>query len=255
MKVFDININKKKFFVISCDVFYRAICYLCSQSPNITALHFIDKKTHDSPELVKEKLKDLIKSIKKESFDAILLAFGLCGNATDGLIAGDVPIVIPRAHDCNSILLGDCEKYNDIITKTPGTLWASAGYLETRNNQQDADNEDDLFMKNNIVEDYQALVDKYGEDNAKYVFETLNKSLERYEQIVFINTDLTDTTQYINNIKEYADKKNYKFKLEPENLSLLSNLINGNWNDNDFLIVPSGAEIKASHCSKIFKIK
>jgi len=55
--------------------------------------------------------------------DAIVLAHGLCGEATAGLRAGSIPLVVPRSHDCITIFLGSRDRYTTEFTGNPGTYW------------------------------------------------------------------------------------------------------------------------------------
>ncbi|MBK8050203.1 MAG: DUF1638 domain-containing protein [Anaerolineales bacterium] len=64
------------------------------------------------------------------AYDAIILAYGLCGASTAQLIARHTPIVMPRAHDCITLYLGSRDRYQAEFEKHPGTYWYSADYLE-----------------------------------------------------------------------------------------------------------------------------
>ena len=47
----------------------------------------------------------------EETYDAILLGFGLCSMGIVGLHSSKMPLVVPRAHDCITMLLGSRETY------------------------------------------------------------------------------------------------------------------------------------------------
>jgi len=48
-----------------------------------------------------------------EKYDALALGYGLCGNGLAGLEARSVPLVLPRAHDCITLLMGSrIERYS-----------------------------------------------------------------------------------------------------------------------------------------------
>jgi hypothetical protein len=49
-----------------------------------------------------------------------------------GVKADQCPLVIPRAHDCISILLGSPEIHQDVLKKNPGTYFYSPGWVRGR---------------------------------------------------------------------------------------------------------------------------
>ena len=55
---------------------------------------------------MQERLQDAVIRSDKAGYEAILFGYALCGNGLLGLTAFTVPLVIPRAHDCITLLLG-----------------------------------------------------------------------------------------------------------------------------------------------------
>ena len=60
-----------------------------------------------------------------KGYDAVVMVYGLCGRATAGITARDVPVVIPRAHDCITLFLGSRARYSEQHENQPGTYWYS----------------------------------------------------------------------------------------------------------------------------------
>jgi len=96
-----------------------------------------------------------------EGCDAVLLGYGLCGRATDGLTARNRPVVLPRSHDCCGILLGSRKRFEELFRDMPSTPFSSVGYIE-HGEYYFADGE---MM---FGDSYAALVEQYGEDNARH---------------------------------------------------------------------------------------
>ena len=46
-----------------------------------------------------------------KGYDAIVLVYGLCNNGIVGLVARDTRVVMARAHDCITLLMGDRQRY------------------------------------------------------------------------------------------------------------------------------------------------
>ena len=96
--------------LIACAVISRE-CYHCAAvSDNIIDIRILDKDLHDMGERkMSAILQDAIDAVDTEKYDAILLGYGLCNNGVRGL-RSTLPLVIPRAHDCITLLLGSKDK-------------------------------------------------------------------------------------------------------------------------------------------------
>ena len=115
---------------ITCEALARPV-YLCAaRSPHIVDVELLQRGLHNQPADLRTRLQALIDVAQSRSYDAVLLAYGLCGQATAGLIARNVPLVIPRAHDCITLFLGSRLRYRDQFENYPGTYWYSQDYIE-----------------------------------------------------------------------------------------------------------------------------
>jgi|GEM_PF-4114837 len=77
----------------------RAV-YLCAaHSPHIVDVELLERGLHDQPADLRAQLQARIDAASAEAYDAILLAYGLCGQATAGIRAplGGCRVVVPRA--------------------------------------------------------------------------------------------------------------------------------------------------------------
>src|SRR3972149_3209798 len=114
---------------VSCDVLARPI-YLCAaRSPHIVDVAFLRRGLHNEPPDLRARLQAEIDAAGSD-YDAVVLAYGLCGGATAGLRAGRVPLVVPRAHDCITIFLGSRERYGEQFGAPPGTYWHVGDAIE-----------------------------------------------------------------------------------------------------------------------------
>ena len=123
---------------LGCDALSRPI-YLCAaQSPHIVDVTLQQLGLHTDPGDLRERLQGVIDESQGKGYDAIALAYGLCGKSTAGLIARDVPIVMPRAHDCITLFLGGRERYKTEHDGCPGTYWYALDYIERRDGTADS---------------------------------------------------------------------------------------------------------------------
>jgi len=91
---------------------------------------FTPKGTHEKPDNLRELIQNGIEEADKAGcYDAVLLGYGLCGNATNGITAGSIPLVIPRAHDCCTLFLGSKGKFIEYFGENPSLEWSSSGYM------------------------------------------------------------------------------------------------------------------------------
>ena len=122
---------------------------------------FLEIDQHNEPEKLKQQLQTEIDSTVDA--DLILLLYGICGNATKGIQSNKIPVVIPRVHDCATILLGGKTKYKNVFGHRPSQGWKCLSY-----DKEDIHN---VSLESNPI--YIEYKEKYGEDNALYLFEML----------------------------------------------------------------------------------
>jgi hypothetical protein len=229
--------------IIACNVFFRELSYCASQSPHTIDLEFFELGEHVHCDSLHAKIQakiDLAEQSEKP-YDAILLGFGLCGNAARGLHAAKTRLVIPRAHDCCTILLGAKSKFKENFQDNPSTPFSSVGYMERGDYFVRLD--DGLIMYGDA---YAELVKQYGEDDAKYIWDTMHPKLEGMEdRAVFIDIPEINFPGKIEEFKQAAEAEGKKFVLLNGSLDIIRNLVNGNWNESDFMTVPPGSQISA----------
>jgi Protein of unknown function (DUF1638) len=104
----------KRYKLISCSIFIREISRLLYNNINSIYPVFLDLGAHNEPEKLKKLIQEEIDKTKSDDFDAILLAYGLCGNSLVEIRSDHLPLVLPKAHDCCTILLGSRKKKTGI---------------------------------------------------------------------------------------------------------------------------------------------
>lgn len=164
-----------KLKLICCEVFMRPVCLAVARSAHTFDLEFTRLNSHVSPDAMRKLIQDKIDEAGF-SYDAVLLGFGLCGNSTAGLRAGTIPLVIPRAHDCCTIFLGSRKRFLEYFGNNLSVEWSSDGYMERGGG--DYLRETELGRLLGVDNEYEELAEKYGEDNAKFIWETLHPEME-----------------------------------------------------------------------------
>ena len=231
--------------LIACEVLAREV-YLCAAfSPHTVDVELIEKGLHNTPDLLRAQLQDRIDALCNGPYDALILGYGLCGNALLGLTARDVRLVMPRAHDCITLYLGSRESYNTQFSDNPGTYYYTSDYIErvcfdpkTAAISLGAVTQQDL---QSVYEDY---VVKYGKDNADYLMEVMGEWGKHYERAAFIDMGTGDGQEFEQRARDEAQRRGWIFERKEGSKRLLKMLADGTWNEDEFLIVPPGHVIQ-----------
>jgi hypothetical protein len=229
---------------IGCDVLARPL-YLCSaRSPHVVDVTLLRRGLHRDPRDLREQLQTAI-DVTSSDYDAIVLAYGLCGGATAGLVAADVPVVMPRAHDCITVFLGERARYQAEFTAHPGTYWYVQDYLERDDGSGDALLGVGAPSDERLQETYEEYVRKYGQDSADYLMETLGAWLEHYDRAVFIDLEIAHSSANEARAQAEAKRRGWTFERMTGNLNLIRRLLAGDW-DEDFLVLRPGEQLAMS---------
>ena len=236
---------KKRFKLISCEIMFREVCLCASKSTNIIDITFMSKGLHDVGESkMREKLQHEIDTIDSGKYDAILLCYGLCNNGVRNIHA-KIPIVIPRAHDCITLLLGSKSRYKEYFDSNPGTFFKSSGWIERDANPNDT--EESVMRQLGIDKSYEEYVELYGEDTAARLAEMLGNWTVNYQKVAYIDTGTGNADLDKKMTKELADNKNWNYEEIQGDIRLISQLLEGEWAPEDFLVVPPDHKIEPSY--------
>jgi hypothetical protein len=232
----------KRYKLIACEIMFREISLCASKCKNIIDITFMPKGLHDiGSDKMSERLQSEINKADYEKYEAILLAYGLCNNGIKGLHS-ELPIVIPRAHDCITLLLGSRQKYDDFFKSNPGTFFKSPGWIERDASPNES--EQSVTSQLGMNKTYQEYVELFGEENARYLMETMGDWLKNYSRIAFIDTGTGDAETYRKLTKQQAFDNQWEYEELKGDTGLLLKLLNGEWDDESFLLVPPDYEIK-----------
>jgi len=230
--------------LIACNVFTREACLVVSESPHVVDLEFTELGEHVHSATLRTLLQSRIDTVDKagKRYDAILLGFGLCGNATVGVQARSIPLVLPRAHDCCTVLLGSRQAFREHFKDSPSTPFSSAGYIERGNYYLRQEEGQSTIFDGDV---FKAYVEQYGEENARYIMETMHPKQEGAEdRAVFIDIPETRHLDYEQRFREKAAEDGKTVTTLPGNLGLLRRLVAGTWEPAEFLVVQPGQTIQ-----------
>jgi hypothetical protein len=237
--------------LIACEILYREICAVVARSTNQVDVQFMPKGLHDQgQEAMNARLAEVVGEVDETAYDAICLGYGLCSNGVVGLGARRIPLILPRAHDCITLFLGSKEAYQQYFFDHPGVFFKTTGWLE-RGSELSQHLPDSIQTKSRLVLSYEELVERYGEDNAKFLQQQLTDMTHNYGQITFIETGIEPDDRFERRARAEARDRGWKFEKVSGSLSLFERLVNGPWDEDGFLVVPPGQCIATSFDERV----
>lgn len=181
-------------------------------------VRWLERGYHNTPDRLRQALQEEIDSLQE--YDEILLAYGLCGNGTAGLVSERALLVVPKFDDCINLMLCTGHRSKRGLAET-GSIYLTRGWIQ---------DEEAVLQKR------QEYVEEYGEETASEILEMM---YEHYEKIAVIDTGCYD----LEPVQDYARQAGELLNLEPVTVAgstdLLEKLLTGRW-DEDFIVQQPG---------------
>jgi hypothetical protein len=227
---------------LGCDALARLVYFCAAQSSHVVDVELFKLGLHQNPADLRQRLQQRIDTVEPREYDAIVLAYGLCGKSTAGLIARQVPLAIPRAHDCITLFLGSRERYTHEFETKPGTYWYVQDYIE-RNDSPGAALSLGASTAVDMTSVYDEYVAKYGQDNADYLMEAMGAWQKHYRRAAYIDLNMTESSTVEQQAKDEAQRRGWTFERLSGDHRLIRKLLNGDW-DADILRLQPGQQIE-----------
>ena len=242
-----------RLILIACEIMYREVSAVVARSINQVDVKFLPKGLHDiGQKKMQQALAEAISEIDETQYDALLLGYGLCNNGVVDLRTRSIPLVVPRAHDCMTLFMGSKERYLEYFHENPGVYFKTTGWVERGDGvQQFID--DAIQSESGLGQTYEELVEKYGEDNAKFLFEQLSDMTRNYRQITFIEMGLEPDDRFEQSSRKVAREQGWEFEKIAGDLCLFRELVDGPWEDERFLVLQPGERIVSSFDDQIIR--
>lgn len=243
-----------KLKLIACKVLQREISRICASCENFIDVSYIREDYHNDPKKLHDVLQREIDRIESGidcytageqngKFDAILLGYGLCGNALAGITSHKYPIIVPRAHDCMTLLLGDAAHYRKIFDEYAGGIcWYTCGKMENCL----------LPCRKTELHNYKKYMDKYGASNATYLVGREKIALLELKLAAFIDTGVR-SNECEALAKDAAEYYGWKFQRFDGDMTLLADFLDGKWDNERFLKILPQNRIAPSYDETVVK--
>lgn len=231
------------------------MCAAVSRSPHIVDVEFLPKGLHDiGSEKMLDRLQAAVDRVEDSRYSAVLMGYALCNNGLVGLKAGSIPLVVPRAHDCITLFLGSKERYLEYFYSHPGVYFKTTGWIE-RGEDAGELNQLSIASQMGMTMKYNELLAKYGEDNARFLWEQLCDMTRNYRQLTYIEMGIEPNDNFERHTKAEAAKRGWKYEKLEGDLAMVQHLVNGSWDEKEFLIVPPGKKIVATYDDAIIGLE
>ena len=236
--------------LIGCEILYRELCWAVAHSIHQVDVEFLPKGLHDmGGKTMAGELQKVVDAVPAGVYDAIVLGYGLCGNGLAGVEARQTPLILPRAHDCIALLMGSRAKYETYFNDHPGTYYRSTGWLERGKGLQQL-----THATTGMDGTLEQMIEKYGEDNGRYLYEELTRYRSQYQQLTYIATGLEPDTRFEDEARAEAAERGWSFEKYEGDTVLLRRLASGDWEGGDFVIVRPGERLAASYDGQIIRV-
>lgn len=217
--------------LIYCKVLEQELRYCAARSRNRIEFQFMEQGLHNTPDILRSDLQAQLDT-PQDQCDAVLLGYGLCGNGVAGLSCS-IPLVIPRSHDCISLLLGSAKRHEKYTKAHPGCYFFSPGWIE----------EGKLPSREYDQQLLKEYIEKYGQDNAKYLMETEKTWRKEYHRAIYIDWHLPNSKKYQKYTQKCAEYLGWEYERLDGDPSLLQRMINGQWDEKEFLVLKPNQKI------------
>jgi hypothetical protein len=151
----------------------------------------------------------------------ILLGYGLCSRALEGIEARGCTLVMPRVHDCIAIFLGSHSAYQQQAGSEPGTYYLTKGWIEAGDNPFD---------------EVDRARQRWGPERAEMIRQAM---LGNYRRLALIDTGSYDLERYRATARATADRFGLRFEEIEGSPDLVRRLLEGPW-DEDFVVLQPG---------------
>ncbi|HEY3332341.1 MAG TPA: DUF1638 domain-containing protein [Capsulimonadaceae bacterium] len=231
--------------VITCAVLEMEIAEFAKSCPNVVHIELLEQGLHNEPGNLRTELQNAIIRVEREhNPTAIVLGYGLCSRGTVGVSAVNATLVIARAHDCITLLLGDRRRYADYVKNNPGTYWYSPGW-----NKHHLPPGQERYEKL-----YAEYAEKYGDDNAQFLMESEQHWFQAYDRATYVDLGIGVTDEDLAYTQKCADWLKWKCDREVGDPTLLKDLLTGPWDDDRFLVLGPGESLAMSGDDNIIQI-
>lgn len=169
--------------VLACRVFQPELESLGIPPDKVT---YLDQGLHRYPDQLRASLGEALAEVERDpSTRRVLLAYGYCGGGLQGLSSHKLELLLPLAHDCIPILLGDQQA--DPCVGCGGSFYLTPGWIDHGKTP---------------YSEYFVTKEKFGPEDALWVGKEM---LAGYHEVVLVDTGAGLKSRHRRYAREMAD--------------------------------------------------
>ena len=227
--------------VIACAVVARELAYLARDAAAEFDVRLLPQGLHERPERLRAARQAEIDRLDAEAEavgvpagvptdgGTIALAYGLCGTGTAGVRSARHRLVLPRAHDCTTLVLGCRHRYRAAFDERPATYWCTPGWAD----------HGALPSEERLGRGERELAARHGQESAAYLVDLERAALARYAGCAFVAWPELEHGEQREAALRTAAERGWHLEELPGDPSLLTDLVAGRW-DERFLVLEPG---------------
>lgn len=211
--------------IIACGSIKPELDKLAGQQPGVS-IRYMPQNLHRLPEKLTRLLQKAIDETD-DTFQQIVLGYGLCSNGIVGLRAPRQGLYIPHVHDCITFYLGSRDAYHKVFSKKPGTYHLTRSWID---NQTDPLG----LMRNEYTR-------RVGSEMAE---EAIRTEIRNYRYISFLDTEGSGNEYYRARARENAEYFNKEFIEYKGSDAFFKKILFGPYQHPDFIYISAGDIVK-----------
>jgi hypothetical protein len=230
--------------VVACAVLEDEIRHYAAGLPQVAHVDMLQQGLHNEPDKLRVEVQAAIDRAERDhDAQAVVLGYGLCSRGTEGITGRSALVVIPRAHDCITLLLGDKDRYATYVRDCPGTYWYSPGW-----NKAHTPPGKERYEK--LLAQY---VQKYGQEDAQFLMESEQQWFRSYTRATYVDLGVGVTPRDLQYTQSCAQWLGWQYDHQRGDPALLLELLRGPWSDERFVVLRPGQTIRMTADERVIE--
>ena len=230
--------------VITCAVLEDEIGHFAARSPRVRRVEMLEQGLHNEPDRLRVELQRAVDAVEADPrIGAIVLGYGLCSRGVEGVTTRRCRLVVARAHDCITLLLGSKQRYADYVARHPGTYWYSPGW--NRHHLPPGPERYERY--------YEQYRRKYGEDNAQFLMEAEQQWFTTYSRATYVDLTVGATDEDVAYTRRCADWLKWEFDRVAGDPALIEALLGGEWDADRFCVLQPGQTVRMTADERVIE--
>lgn len=203
--------------MIVCETLRDEFLFLYKDIGLKANVKWIESGLHNYTQKLHDRLQEAVDGIT--DCDRVILVFGRCGDSVLNLKNGNFEMIIPKADDCISLLMGSDERRRD-YSKEHAAYYLTDGWIRG---------------ERNIWVEYLYSVEKYGEETARSIADMMYCN---YRTLALLDTGVNPIGQLMEKTREIEKTLNLERKVVPAELTYMRELLTGPWDAKRYEVIP-----------------